>query len=117
MGGLTRERVGRGRLEEKGWSRGDLREWVKETEKHTDETQDIAEDVMGVGMDIKDKSSGIDLQDIAMRAKMWVQNKRGEAERPIQEIGGKFRQEPVTDVVDLSSSDDDAEKSYRYKRL
>merc|ERR1712123_406650 len=60
-------------------------------------------------MDIKDKSSGIDLQDIAMRAKMWVQNKRGEAERPIQEIGGKFRQEPVTDVVDLSSSDDEAE--------
>jgi len=108
--GLTKEKVEISRMVRQGWSKGDLRHWVKDTEScsGSDQAQSIAEDIMGIGMD--EENSEVDnIEDIVRRSKIWMKSKNGESNNcsgDVHEVREED-QEPATDVVDLSSSDED----------
>jgi len=118
---------------------------VRETETFSGEevdTQDIAEELMGVGMDemeVEESNNGVDLHEMTRRARMWADRNTEDGQvqgggsvditgRPRSGQAGSVgtdtgvavvdqrtvgqEQEQVTDVVDLSSSDDDMQNDH-----
>merc|ERR1719158_1381844 len=85
------------------------------TEEEED-TEYLAEKIMGVGTE----NESIDIEEITERARMWVKQRETELETHnchIEETmeSNSHKKEPSTDVVDLSSSDDDVEIHQRKK--
>jgi len=114
---LTAAKVtGRG-IGREGWSRGDLRKWVKDTEESCgwvsgDIIQDVADDMISADSLKVTEYSNLNLEEMARRARSWASKNRGDNDCQSGLVLTKRNNihpsdKSATDVVDLSSSDED----------
>jgi len=91
-----------------GIMRGQTRRKIIEGRKSAD-THTLAEEIMGIGIE----NDNLDVEDIVKRARVWVKSKESELNsnysnnQILTRKENSHMEEPATDVVDLSSSDDD----------